>query len=47
MLIDYARVSADDQSLDLQLDSLRKAGGKRILGVSIPPLYRWLPASSR
>ena len=30
MKIGYARVSSDDQSLDLQMDALTKAGCERI-----------------
>jgi DNA invertase Pin-like site-specific DNA recombinase len=99
MLIGYARVPTDEQSLDLQFDALKRARSRRVftdkvsntkadhpgladdisdlrerdvlviwtldrlgrtmkglmaprevaqsLSVSIPTLYRWLPASSR
>jgi predicted site-specific integrase-resolvase len=58
MLIGYARVSTDEQSLTLQRQALTKAGCKRTFTdkASGAPaqrpglaeaLYRWLPASSR
>jgi DNA invertase Pin-like site-specific DNA recombinase len=58
MLIGYARVSTQDQNLDLQCEALSKAGCKKVfedkvsgtranrISVSIPTLYRWVPASA-